>query len=231
MSNRVLTASERRRSALPALVLVAMAVMFVLAAAAGAADPPIVSVGVGSGGQADACVTDDHSGADPSNTNSVAVNDRPCASGSGSGSGSSAGSSSGGGASGSRSSTRSGSTSNTRGSTGFVSAGQAIGLQITRVRTLTKSTKLTFRVGLLVTLRDARGRLVRGGIVSVGRVPGSQTTIKGTYSNFTQRSGQAQIVVPVTAKMFGKRLFVKISARTPRAQAVALRSVLLPRLR
>jgi hypothetical protein len=39
------------------------------------------------------------------------------------------------------------------------------------------------------------------------------------------------IVVPVTKGMFGKRRFLKIAARTPKARAVALRSVSLPRLR
>jgi hypothetical protein len=31
--------------------------------------------------------------------------------------------------------------------------------------------------------------------------------------------------------MFGKRVFLKITARTPKARAVTLRSVFLPRLR
>lgn len=90
----------------------------------------------------------------------------------------------------------------------------------------------------VLTASDRRRRsaipglvLVRGGIVSISRVPGTRSTITGVYSNFTKRTGQAQTVVPVTKKMFGKRLFLKISARTPRAQAVALRSVFLPRLR
>jgi hypothetical protein len=39
------------------------------------------------------------------------------------------------------------------------------------------------------------------------------------------------IVTLVTKRMFGKRLFLKIAARTPKARAVALRSVSLPRLR
>jgi hypothetical protein len=47
----------------------------------------------------------------------------------------------------------------------------------------------------------------------------------------SNKQGVAAILVPGTKRMFGKRLFVKIAARTPKARAVALRSVSLPRLR
>lgn len=246
MSNRVLTASKRRR-ALPGLVLAATAAAFVLASGAAADDPPIVTVGgagvapasgsVGSDPQADACISDQHSGADPAEPNVVGLNDNTCASGSGSstpGGGSSPGGSSPGGGGGTTRPTggaQTTSTAGSRGTAGWVSASQAVGLRIVGVRRLTSGVRVTGRFGLVVTLRDTRGRLVRGGIVTIGRVPGSLSTIKNTYSNFTNKAGQARLVVPVTKSMFGKRLFIKISARTPKARAMALRSVVLPRLR
>ena len=65
-------------------------------------------------------------------------------------------------------------------------------------------------------------------IVSVSRVPSAVNTISGVHSTFSNRSGQASITVPVTKSMLGKRLFLKIGARTPKARAITLRSVQLP---
>jgi hypothetical protein len=220
--------------ALPGLVLVVVAFAIVLASGARAHDPPIVSVGpfgVGgntasgstdSSGQTDACVNDGTSTVDPSpeTTNSaVNLNTGSCASAEGS-------------------SAATGSTGANAGAVGakssataaWVSASEAIGLRIARVRHLTKGVSVTKRFRVLVTLRDMRGRYVRNAIVSVSRVPSAVSTISGVHSAFSNRSGQATIAVPVTKKMLGKRLFLKIGARTPNARAMTLRSVLLPAL-
>jgi hypothetical protein len=130
-------------------------------------------------------------------------------------------------ASGSRSTrTASGSTRASARST--VSAAGAVGLRIVRVRHLTKGVSVTKRFRVLVTLRDGRGRLVRDAIVTIGKVPGARNTISGKYPTFSNRLGQATVRVPVAKRLLGKRLFLKISARTPKARTITLRSVRLP---
>jgi len=246
MNNRQHSARTLGR-ALPALVLAVLAAALVLST--GAVAEPIVIVpptevgGTGVSGsvdsdpQANACVGDQHSGADPADPNPVQVNDTSCTSGSGAGAGTgSSGSGTGAGAG-----TRPSSSTTTRGSAGTtkgagasaatVAAADAVGLRIAGVRKLMKKVKLTRNFRLLVTIRDGRGLLVRGAIVSAGRVPGSTSTLKGLHAGFSNKRGVATILVPVTTRMFGKRLYVKIAARTPKARAVALRSVALPRLR
>ena len=234
--------------ALPILVLAAIAAALALSSAA-VADPivtvPPISAGgtdvsgsVGSDPQADACVGDQHSGADPADASAVQLNDSSCTSGSGTGTTGSGGAGSGGGQSagsrpsGTTGSTGTGTTTGNRASTATtVAAANAVGLRIVAVRKQMKNVSLLRNFRLLVSIRDTRGLLVRGAIVSAGRVPGSQATISGLHAGFSNKRGLATILVPVTKQMFGKKLFVKIAARTPKARAVALRSVSLPRLR
>jgi len=220
-----------------------MAVAFLLVSVARAEDPPIVSVGtvssngntasgdVGSGGTTNACLNDDHSQADPSASDSgsaVKLNQGSCQAGSSSGTG---GSQTGSGSQ-APGSTRgvSGSTKSSASATAWVTSANAVGLRIVRVRHVTKGVSVTKRFRVLVTLRDVRGKLVRDAIVTISRVPGAQSTISGKYSTFSNRFGQATIRVPVAKRMLGKRLFLKISARTPKAHAIALRSVRVPAL-
>lgn len=235
------------RRALPTLALAVIAAALALSATAVAepivAVPPTnvagteVSGSAESDPEADACVSDQHSGADPADPRIIQLNDASCASGSGAGTaGSGSGSGSGSGqATGSRSSRTTGSTgaagSGSSATAATVAAGSAVGLRISAVRKLMKNVGVRRSFRLLVTLRDTRGLLVRGAIVSVSRVPGSQATVSGLHAGFSDKRGVATILVPVTKRMFGKKLFVKIAARTPKARAVALRSVSLPRLR
>ena len=226
------TMCTRRMGALPGLVLVVVAFAIVLASGARAHDPPIVSIGpvgtggntasgsVGSDGQTGACVNDGSSAVDPSaeNTNSaVKINTVSCASADGSSAGTGSTGSNAGAGGAKSSATAAG-----------VSSSEAIGLRIARVRHLTKGVSVTKRLRVLVTLRDMRGRYVQDAIVSVSRVPSAVSTIFGVHSAFSNRSGQATIAVPVTNNMLGKRLFLKIGARTPHARAITLRSVRLP---
>ena len=227
------TMRGRRPGALPGLVLVAVAFAIVLASGARAEDPPIASVGtvvaagntasgsVASGGKTDACVNSEDSTVDPSAKNGIAkINTGSCASAH-----DSSGSTGSTGSTGAKA--RSGGTKSTV-AAGWVSSSQAVGLRIVRVRHVTKGVSVTKRFRVLVTLRDLRGRYVRYAIVSVSRVPSAVNTISGVHSTFSNRSGQASITVPVTKSMLGKRLFLKIGARTPKARAITLRSVRLP---
>jgi hypothetical protein len=232
------------RKALPTLVLAAVAAALALSATAVAEPiitiPPVnvagtqVSGSAESDPDADVCIGDQHSGADPANPSVLQLNDANCASGGGAGTtGGSGSGTSGGQSTGSRPSGATGSTgtAGSRSSTAAVAAADAVGLRIIAVRKLMKNVGVRRNFRLLVTLRDTRGRLVRGAIVSAGRVPGSRATLSGLHAGFSNKHGVAAILVPVTKRMFGKRLFVKIAARTPKARAVALRSVSLPRLR
>jgi hypothetical protein len=113
---------------------------------------------------------------------------------------------------------------------GAVSAADAVGLRIVRVRTNLNRVRATKRFRLFVTLKDRRGLLVRGATVSVGRVPGRTATAAGVRVVKTNKAGTALVAVRVKRSQFGKRLFVRIAARTPNARAVAPRSVRLPKL-
>lgn len=241
MRNEQTVHPRRLGAALPGLVLGVVAIAIMFASGARAEDPPIVSVGsaawggntasgsVGSGGQADACVNDQSSSADPSSsdTDSAAkLNEGSCQA--------TAGSSAGSGSTGSTGS--SGSTGPKAGASGakssataaWVSSSQAVGLRIVGVRHVTNGVSVTKRFRLVVTLRDLRGRYVRHAIVSVSKVPSAVNTIPGVHATFSNKSGQATIAVPVTRSMLGTRLFLKIGARTPKARAITLRSVRLP---
>ena len=232
MTDRHLTTGTLRR-AIPALALAVVAVMLALSSVAGAADdPPVVSLGpidaggsnvtgsAGSDPEADACIGDRHSGADAEDAQLLQLNDAACQSASG-------GQSTSGGA-------RPTGTAGTagRGSTlTSVAAADAIGLRIVGVKRLLENVRLTKNFRMLVTIKDGRGFRVRGAIVAVSRVPGSQSTVSGLHAGFSNKIGVARVLVPVTSRMFGKRIFLKITARTPKARAVTLRSVFLPRLR
>ncbi len=248
MSND-LTTTRQRYAVLPSAVLVVLAAAFLLVSVARAEDPPIVSVGpvtasgntasgdVGSDGKADACVNDERSQADPAAAESgsaVNLNQGSCQASSGSaGAGTPAASQSGAGSKSKQpTSTRgtSGATRSGSASGASVASANAVGLRIAGVRPSTKGVGKTKHFRVLVTLKDLHGRLVRGAIVSIGKAPGAPNTVSGTCSTFSNKRGQANVLVHVDQRSLGKRLFLKISARTPKARAITLRSVRLPAL-
>jgi hypothetical protein len=248
MSNDLARAGQRR-TALPGIVLAVMTLAFLLVSVARAEDPPIVAVGpvtasgntasgdVGSDAKTNACVNDDRSHADPSASDGdpVKLNQGSCqeAAGSSAGSGGSQGGSgpqAGSGSQKSGSRGGSGSTRSNASATTGVAAGNAAGLRIARVRPVTDGVSKTKSFRVLVTLKDMQGRLVRDAIVTISKAPGARNTVSGMCSAFSNRLGQATIVVHVPNESLGKRLFLKISARTPKARSIALRSVRLPAL-
>jgi hypothetical protein len=239
MRDRPLTKATLLR-ALPSLALAAAVAMLALSSTAVAEDPPIVSAGpiaaggtnvsgsAGSDPEADVCVGDQHNGADSEDPNVVQLAGA-CASGGGAGA---AGGNQRSAGAGTRPASSTGATgaAGKRSTSSSVAAAGAVGLHIAGVKRLLAKVRTTKNFRILVTLRDGRGLRVRGAIVSVGRVPGSATTVSGIHAGFSNRVGVARILVPVTKRMFGKRVFLKITARTPKARAVTLRSVLLPKL-
>jgi hypothetical protein len=248
MSNDLAKAGQKR-TALPSLVLSVMTLAFLLVSVARAEDPPIVAAGpvtasgntasgdVESGGKTNACVNDEHSNADPSASDGSVVNlNQGNCQGAGSSSGS-GGSQSGSGPQTGSGSPKPGSVRGTSGSTRSnagaatgVAAANAVGLRIAGVRHVTDGVSKTKSFRTLVTLKDMQGRLVRDAIVTISKAPGARNTVSGMCSAFSNRLGQATIVVHVPNQSLGKRLFLKISARTPKARSVALRSLRLPAL-
>lgn len=239
-----LKAAAQKRAELPSLVLAVMAVAFLLVSVARAEDPPIVSVGpvtasgntasgdVDSGAKTNACVNDEQSHANPSASDGgiVKLNQGSCQE---------AGSSSGSGGSQTGSGPQTGSASQKQGSvrpsgstrsnaSTTIAAANAAGLRIARVRHVTDGVSKSKRFRVLVTLKDMQGRLVRDAIVTISKVRGTRNTVSGTCSAFSNKLGQASIAVHVAHKALGQRLFLKVSARTPKARSIALRSVRLP---
>lgn len=253
---RDLSTRTRARRSVSAVVLALMAGVLLVAAPAVAGDePPIVTVGpievAGNGvsgtvqpdPEVDVCISDQHSEADANDRDPIKLNDASCRATSGSGTqgpggtqganGAGAGPSGFAGATGATGAAGAAGTSGKSGkaSATTVSATDALGLRIVGVRKVMKNVQVRRSFRLLVTLRDVRGSRVFGAFVAVSGVAGTGTPHCGVHANFSNRSGVSRVLVPVTTQMFGKRLYLKIAARTPKARAVALRSVLLPRLR
>jgi hypothetical protein len=230
------------------LALTAVALIASFASSAQAATP-IASAGplsnggttasgtVGSGGQTDACLNQQHSGADPSSTQTTGaaqVNDRNCQASSNTAAGGGAAQTT---ATNSQTSGRSAAASRAGGSSAqssqrtrsaTVAAADAVGLHIAGIRYRTAGVQSSKRFTVLVTLRDARGRLVRGGIVTVSRLAGAQVTLSCRCAAFSNRLGQATLLVPVSRQMLGKRLLFRVGAQTPGAHASTFASLLLP---
>jgi hypothetical protein len=85
-------------------------------------------------------------------------------------------------------------------------------------------------VSAVVALRDVNGRSLRSAIVALSPVAGAKRTIPNTRMAYSNRLGRAQLVLPTTKRMLGRRVLIRITARTPHARAVTVGSVLLPGL-
>jgi len=245
-----------RSAAAAGLALAALALAS--AGSVALAADPVVSGTVGSSGKTDACLDQQHSGANPaatSPTGALQVADSSCPTttgasptAAGSTSGAASGSQGDGGGGGTRSSTASTTNgSNTSTSTsvtgkstrirraaafsaaGSVSAAGASGLRIAHVRYQLLRAKQGKHLRVLVTLQDRKRRLVRFAIVSIGAIAGAKSTLAGTRVAFSNRKGQAAFAVRVTRSMPGKRLLLHVGARTPHARALAVGSVLVPK--
>ena len=109
----------------------------------------------------------------------------------------------------------------------YVTAANAVGVKIAKVRYFTKGVKKTKRVRMVVTIKDKRGVIVRGARVTVksartGRVVGA-AKVKGT-----NKKGQTSFVLRMRSKAFGKRVVIVTTAKTPSAKASKRTSVRVP---
>jgi hypothetical protein len=101
-------------------------------------------------------------------------------------------------------------------------------VKIAKVRYITKLVRAKKRFRMIVTVKDNRGRLVRGATVRVRPkvkrfVVGNQRTKKSS------KIGQANFLVLIRKPALGRRLFMITLAQTPKAKAQKTTSVRLPK--
>jgi hypothetical protein len=110
-----------------------------------------------------------------------------------------------------------------------VSARDAVGLRIAQIRYIRKGVLRTRRVRMIVTLKDARGLLVRGATIRV-QARGHRLAKRPILKQSGPR-GRATIVLKLRKSSFGKRLFTTTVAKTPTAKARRTTSAPMPRRR
>jgi hypothetical protein len=111
-----------------------------------------------------------------------------------------------------------------------VSAREAQGVRIAKIRYFAKGVKRTRRLRMIVTVRDRRNLLIHGAVVTVrsartGRIVG-RSKIRSTNLN-----GKARFVLRVRRAAFGKRNVFVTTAKTPHAKVTKRTTLRLPRLR
>jgi hypothetical protein len=111
-----------------------------------------------------------------------------------------------------------------------VSANGAFGIRIARIRYVTKMAPRTRRLGMLVTIKDRRGYLIRGATVVV-RATRAGRLVRTPQSKPTNRAGQASFSLRLRPQALGKRLVTVTRANTPTATTKKLTSVRIPRSR
>jgi hypothetical protein len=109
-----------------------------------------------------------------------------------------------------------------------VGASDAVGVRFARIAFFTQNVRKTHRVRMIVTVRDLRGSLVKGAIVSV-RSTKSGRLVHAPKSGLTGPKGNATILLPLRAVAFGRRLTVNTVARTPNAKASRKSGVRIPK--
>ena len=202
-------------------------VLFTLSGAlARASDTPPVVV-VGPNGQTDACLSNQHSGVNPSSSstgNTVQLSDRACATAPQSATGQTGATP----VSGSRAPAQT-SSSGSAASAAAVTAADAIGLRIASIRINTRGIAKTRRLGIVVTVRDQRKRVVRYAVISLGCTRGANGVAGCRQSSFSNRLGRATFRLRLGAHVTARRVSIAITARTPKTQVRKVVTVRLPR--
>jgi hypothetical protein len=111
-------------------------------------------------------------------------------------------------------------------STSTVSARDAVGIRVAKIRYIRKGVLRTHRIRMVVTLRDARGRLIRGATIRV-TAKGHKLARRPQATRSGSR-GRATIALRVKPSAYGKRLVTVTVARTPHATARKRSSVRVP---
>lgn len=114
-------------------------------------------------------------------------------------------------------------------SAAYVSAANAVGVQIASIRYYTKRIKTTKRLRMVITVKDRRGLLIRGAKVNVRSARAAWVRGHTNVKN-SNKKGQVAFIMRLRPKAFGKRFIVVATAKTPNAKASKRGSVRLPRL-
>jgi hypothetical protein len=109
-----------------------------------------------------------------------------------------------------------------------VSAANALGLRIAKVRYYKTAALRTHRVRMVVTVKDRRGLLVRGTKIRVRAVKAGRL-VRQPKAGLTGPKGRATFGLRLRAAAYGKRLVVASLASTPRAKASRKTAVFVPR--
>jgi hypothetical protein len=111
-------------------------------------------------------------------------------------------------------------------STTTVSAGSAVGIRITKIRYIRKGAVRTHRIRMIVTVRDRRGRLIRGATIRV--TAKGHKLAKRPRATRSGARGRATIPLRLRTSAYGKRLITVTLAKTPRAKAHKTSAVRVP---
>jgi hypothetical protein len=111
-----------------------------------------------------------------------------------------------------------------------VSAAAAVGLRIVKVRIYKQNALRRHRVRMVVTVKDRRGRLVRGAKISVRSTKAGRLVHRPKVT-LSGHKGRATFVLRLREAALGKRLVVVTVAKTPRATAKKTSAISLPRSR
>jgi hypothetical protein len=111
-----------------------------------------------------------------------------------------------------------------------VSASDADGVRIAKIRYFAKGIKKTKRLRVVVTVRDRRNRLVHGAVVKL-RSPRTDRILGRSFTHTTNLNGKVTFIVRVRRAAFGKRTRFVTTAQTPSAKVSKRTSVRLPRKR
>jgi len=109
------------------------------------------------------------------------------------------------------------------GKSSSVSAFGARGIRIASVAFDTSRLARTHHLGVTVLVRDRRNYLVRDAIVMVSPTP-HRASVAGSWAATSDVLGRARFSVPISSRSAG-RIYVTVTAKTPRAKTRVTRSV------
>ena len=111
-------------------------------------------------------------------------------------------------------------------STNTVSARNAVGIRIAKIRYIRKGVARTHRIRMIVTVRDQHGRLIRGATIRV--TAKGHKLARRPKATRSGSKGRATIALRVKPSAYGKRLVTVTVAKTPHAKARKRSSVRVP---
>jgi hypothetical protein len=109
-----------------------------------------------------------------------------------------------------------------------VSAANAIGVRIVKIRYLKGSVSRHHRLKMVITVKDRRGLLIRGARIIVSSKKAGRLA-RHPRATRTGARGKATVGLRLRRAALGKRLAVVVVAKTPHAKARKTSSVRLPR--